>query len=276
MSEISDSIGQTDGLEASVAEDGLGDHPLLIAGVMVGYLVAVVTSAVASWAVPQWLGYQLDWTREATGLFAAEGYLVHSAFRLAFASFPIVFAVCVVVIDLLVVGVLTEQSRSNWLGLVGWSGLSATVLALSLFPTATVLSPYGVVGLMMAPGVGVLTVGLVVVAAAAAGVVGLSIPHALFDGLSLRAASRQTAVILVDDPTVVIPPLRSLSVGWVVGMGSFLIGVVVLGLAIGIFVIGLILLPAVLLLWVGAAVGFAAGHVAYRLRTRVVYRGCRQ
>lgn len=271
-----DSIGQNGDSESFVGEDGLRDHPQLITGVIGGYVVAVVTSAVASWAVPRWLGYRLDWTREATGLFAPDGVLLDSIFRLAFASFPIVFAACVVVIDLLVVRALTEQSRSNWFGLLGWSGLSATALALLLFPTETVLSPYGVVGLMTVPGSGVVTVGVVIVAAGAAGVLGLSIPHALFEGVSLRAASRQTATILVDEPTVVIQPLTSLSVGWVVGIGSFLIGIVVLGLALGIFLVGLILLPVALLLWVGAAGGFAAGHVAYRLRTRAVYRSVRQ
>lgn len=234
--------------------------------------MTVVTSAIASVAVPYWLGYRLEWADEATGLFPAEGVVVESVLRVAFASFPIVFAACVVVIDLLVVRVLTTQPRSNRRGLLGWIGLSTTAFALALFPMETVFSAYGIISLMMTPWVGVIIVGLVAVAVGAAGVAGLSIPHALFDGLSLRAASKQTAVALVDDPTALIAPLRSLSAGWAVGMGLFLLGTIVLGWAFGLFVIGAILLPVVLLIWVGAAGGFAAGHVAYRLRTRAFYR----
>lgn len=263
--------GRSDTAAPAVSDgdsDGIRNHPVLFGLVSAGYLAALLGGLVAAWAAPRALGRHLDWTRQASGLFAADGIVVGSAFRVAFASFPIVFAACVVAIDVATIRSLTDGSTPNRRGLAGWSLIAVAGLAALMGPVNPILPPYGLVRLLSAPALGVAGLVAVTVAGGVAGVAGLSIPVRLTRSrVSLASATRRAIAEVRTAPIEATVPVRSVILGWGIGSGLLLIGSGLLALALGIFVVGLLLLPAVLVVWTLAAVAFAGGHLRYRLQT---------
>lgn len=255
----------TAAVRQDASADGLGGHLLMLLLGTAGYGGVLVGAVGSAWAAPQLLGWWLDRT---VGPGAAEGVVVSSAFDIAFAAFPIVFATGVVAIDLILIRRLTGQAAANRRGLIGWGLLAVSGLTLLLVSTSPILPPYGLVRLLSAPLLGVIGIAIVTVAAGVAGIAGLSVPVRLHrDGVSLVGAGRRSVSEFRAAPTATIAPVGSLVVGWGIGSGFLFVGVGLLGLALGLFVFGVLLLPVVLAVWVLAGIAFAAGHVRYRLHT---------
>lgn len=222
-----------------------------------------------AWGAPQLLGYGLDRVRQPTGALAVDGRLVGIAFDVTAASFPVVFAVCVVVIDIVLVRRFTERPTSNWRRVIGWGILATGALALLLFPITPIVPPYGFVQLLSAPVRGGLVgIGTLVTAAAIAGVAGVSTPIDVYArGATLTDASRRAIRAARSAPIRTVAPIGGLLFGWGLGGALFVVGIGVFGLALGIFLLGFLLLPLVVVVWSLAALAFAAGHVRYRRQT---------
>lgn len=248
--------------------DSLSDHPVLFGLITGGYVLGLVGGLIAAWAVPYLLGYQLDWTRQATGVFAADGAVVRSLFRVAFTSFPIVFAVCTVAVDLIALRSLTDRSIPNSRGLAAWTLLAVFGLGAMLSVINPILPPYGLVQLLSAPVFGFVAVVIVTITGAVAGVAGRSIPVDLTRGrMSFVAAGKRAVAEFRATPIAVLRSSRPIVVGWGVGSGLLFVGIGSLGLALGIPFIGILLLPVVPVILGIAAIAFAGGHLRYRLTT---------
>lgn len=250
------------------ASGGLGSYHVLLSLTTGGYLIAIAGSSISAWILPQLLGYQLDWTRQASGLFAADGVVVGSIFRVAFASFPILFAVCIVAIDIAVIRSLADGPIRNPRGLAAWSLFGVTGLTALLVPVNSILPPYGIVRLLSTPALGVAGAAVVAMAAGVAGVAGLSIPVSLArERVSLATAIARAVADVRSAPVTAVTPIRPVVLGWGFGGGLLVLGTGLLGLAFGLFVLGVLLVPVVLVTWGLAALAFAGGHLRYRLHT---------
>lgn len=268
MAVDSDRTDSTPPGSPKTAAGGLGAYPVLLLVVAGGYFGTLVGGIVSAWAIPRLLGYQLDWTRQATGVFAADGLLVGSAFRVAFASFPIVFAGGVVLVDTLLVRRLRTRVRPNRRALIGWMMVAFVALALMLLPVTPILPPYGLVRLLSTPRLGVIGVGIVAVVAGVAGLAGASIPISVYsDGMSFGGSIRQAGSDFRAAPGAVLTAVAAVVAGWTTGAVLLVVGSVVLALALGVFILGVVLLPIVLVVWLLAALAFASGHLKYRLLT---------
>ena len=246
-----------------------GDDRSLLVLVTGGYFGAILGSVASAWGAPQLLGYGLDRVRRPTGALAVDGGLISIAFDVTAAFFPVVFAACVVVIDIVLVRRFAERATPNRRGVAIWGLLATGALALLLFPVTRIVPPYGFVQLLSAPvWGGVVGIGTLVTAAAVAGVVGVSIPiDVSARGRSLTDAGMRAVTAARIDPVVTLYSVGLLLVGWGFGGALFVVGVGVFGLALGIFLLGFLLLPLVVVVWGLAAFAFAAGHVYYRRRT---------
>lgn len=240
-----------------------------------GYFGAILGSVATAWGVPQLLGYGLDRLRQPTGAPAVDSGLVGIAFDVAAASFPVVFAVSIVVIDIALVRRFAERPTQNRRGVAVWGLLATGALALLLFPVTRVVPPDGFIKLLSAPvDGGVVGIGTLVTTAAVAGLVGVSIPiDVSARGISLTDAGIRAVAAARAAPIVTLAPVGPLLVGWGLGGAFFVGGVGVFGLALGVFLLGFLLLPLVVVAWGLAAFGFAVGHVRYRKQTVLNHDG---
>lgn len=253
---------------AAEGTTSLSDHPVLFGLITGGYVVGLVGGFIAAWAIPRLLGDQLDWTRQATGVFAADGAVVRSLFRVAFTSFPIVFAVCAVAVDLVALRWLSDHQMPNYRGLAAWTLLAVLGLTAMLALINPMLPPYGFVRLLSVPVFGLVAVVIVAITGAVAGVAGRSIPVELTRGqTSFAAASKRAVAEFRAAPIAVLRSSRPVVIGWGAGSGLLLVGSGLLGFALGIPFVGVLLLPVVLVILGVAAIAFAGGHLRYRLMT---------
>lgn len=243
---------------------GLRDHPLLIGGMVVGYFVAVIVTVVVPFLLVRFPSFFYGWRQQAVDVFAEHGVpgaewvfgpFVHLS---VIGSVPVIVVLSVACLDLLVLRSLMGESQLNHRGLFVWIG--GSVLGVIVIPSVLFLHPLGL--MLFIPGI----IGIVV----GSGIVNIFVPHALFEGVSLRTAGRQSTAAVVDSPTVVVRPVSVLLASWVVGTICFIAGVVVLLVTIAAWIVGLFF-PIPLLLWLCSALVFAVGHVQYRLWTLTAY-----